>query len=385
MRSAVKLAPGVVEELTADEEKAFDEMRDSEVRFARGDRELVGPTGQPLERPPVEQLPAPARTARRTLQADERGAMAGFEEPAAIPQPEPGPAATIGAPPAEPPTAEPPAEPDWKSRAEKAEGEHQTLSTRATQFLQALQSAAAQGRGDEVARLLQVQPPPQQQQPAQPQPQAAPGTWGAPQQPQPQGGIPDPNQDPVGHIVGRLQQAETYIGQLETRRQQEANQQQQTVAQLQQLQQIHGVIGRAQELEREFEASTPDYADAVKTLTDARKRELEIAGITDPLQRDAMVKNEGFGVALNALQQGANPAQRIYQLAQARGHVPQAQVRTAQDRLRNIAAGQQQAMTLGNARGSGPVPMTVNRLLEMSEADFDKALQTAEGLALLGA
>jgi hypothetical protein len=35
--------------------------------------------------------------------------------------------------------------------------------------------------------------------------------------------------------------------------------------------------------------------------------------------------------------------------------------------------------------GRGPVPLTVDRLLEASDAEFAKLMETSEGLALLGA
>jgi len=53
--------------------------------------------------------------------------------------------------------------------------------------------------------------------------------------------------------------------------------------------------------------------------------------------------------------------------------------------LAQVAAGQQQARGLSGARGSGPAPMTAQRLLEMSDAEFTKSLETEEGRALMGA
>jgi len=56
----------------------------------------------------------------------------------------------------------------------------------------------------------------------------------------------------------------------------------------------------------------------------------------------------------------------------------------AEQRLQNIAAGQQQARSLGAARGSGPAPLTAQRLLEMSEKDFAKILETVVPDYLVG-
>jgi hypothetical protein len=57
----------------------------------------------------------------------------------------------------------------------------------------------------------------------------------------------------------------------------------------------------------------------------------------------------------------------------------------AAERLRTVASGQRQGASLGALRGSGPHPLTAQRLLEMSDAEFARAIATPEGRALLGA
>lgn len=246
----------------------------------------------------------------------------------------------------------------------------------------AVEAQAAQDRlraEERINMLLQrvVQAPPQQTQ--APTPQVAPLV------------IPDMDKDPVGHIVGRIAQ------------QNQAMEQQQQVLQNvvqvlaaagqqnQQSQAVNQVQQRAMAMEREFAAATPDYVQAVAFLGEHRHRELQEAGWTDPAERQAMISQEAIGIASRAIQMGRNPAEVVYGLAKHRGFQPPAPATdtAAQNngqRLESVARGQQQnGRSLSNARGSAPPPMTAARLLEMSDADFDKAMNTPEGREQLGA
>ena len=245
------------------------------------------------------------------------------------PEPEPAPA----------PAEDDPAQ--RRQRAETAERNFHTLAERTNLLLQ-------RGFGQQ----------PQQQQP----------------QPQPQHRLPDPSADPVGHLIGRQQLIEQHLIQQEQTRQQQAQLGQHAQA-------IGGLIQHAQQREKEFESDHPDYADAVKRLVEVRHRELESIGFRDQAERHAMVQREGLNIAAAAVQQNKNPSAVIYELAQMRGHVPQ----STRDRFQRIERGQQMSRSLGNARGSSPAPLSANRLLSMSDDEFAAALQTREGMQLMGA
>lgn len=214
----------------------------------------------------------------------------------------------------------------------------------------------------------------------------------APQQAQqPQApAIPDLNTDPVGHIVGTLQAQQAEIERLRTGSQQN-QQQMQAVGQISALQQ------RAQALEAQFVVEHPDYASAVGHLMSVRNRELEAIGYRDPAERAQMIQNEGLALAAQAMQRGQNPAELLYGLAGIRGwQAPAADAgeTTAQpppagqpngaERLATLSAGQRQARSIGNAAGSAPTAWTAEKLLRMSEKDFEAALKHPEAMALLG-
>ncbi len=235
--------------------------------------------------------------------------------------------------------------------------------------------------------LQRFQPPPQEQpKPAQP---------GQPT-------VPELKDDPVGHIIGLVKAVED--------RQQ---QQSQTITEAQQQQQQAMAIAQLQAhavaMEHEFRQSTPDYDQAIGHMRQAREQQLAFAG-HDPMQRQQIILQEALGIAARGLQMGRNPAQMAYEMAAAFGYQKPAPKQeqqqtnsaqqgngtqqgngaqqqpqlTPQERLAQVNAGQQQSRSVGNLRGAGPVPLTAQRLLELSDSEFEKMMATEEGRALLG-
>ncbi len=201
--------------------------------------------------------------------------------------------------------------------------------------------------------------------------------------------IPLLDKDPVGHIIGTQQDLRRQFDQQQAASQQWNTQFQQ---QLQAQQAVTMLTQRAQALEHEFTMEHPDYADAVRHLTAQRHKELELIGFLDPAERHTVIQQEGLGLAARSIQTGRNPAAAIYELAKQRGFAPPAKpdpaapaAPTAEQRIQNIAAGQQQARSLGNARGTGPTNLTAQSLAAMTDKEFEKMLETPEGMALLGA
>jgi hypothetical protein len=200
--------------------------------------------------------------------------------------------------------------------------------------------------------------------------------------------VPDIEKDAPGHLLARLQNNETIqrilmpvLGQLVQGAM--ANQQQGQAAEL---------TRRAVASEQAFTAETPDYPEASRFVMEQRHRQLAAIGHSDPAERQRIIGNEAHHLAARALQSGGNPAAAIYQLAKAMGFQKSGSAQatapgaaTPATRLANAAAGQRQAGALGSLRGSGPTPLTAQRLLELSDSEFARAIATPEGRALLGA
>lgn len=210
-------------------------------------------------------------------------------------------------------------------------------------------------------------------------------------QPQQQA-FPDPENDPLGYILASVKTLDERTKQFEASQKQQAEQGQQYNA-LSQLQ------NEAMTREQEFRAETPDYDAASQYLQQARVKELAALGYSGTEAREAM-KQEAIGIAQRMIQQGKNPAQAIYEMAKLRGYQPapdptatpeptpeQTAVEQATGKLTTVQKGQRQTATLSQTRGSAPSPMTAQRLMEMSPAEFEsfRAKSPNEFRNLMGA
>lgn len=197
--------------------------------------------------------------------------------------------------------------------------------------------------------------------------------------------IPAIDQDPVGHIIGRLEEVNKKLGDVAKTNEQRTVADQQVTA-------IRNLQNTAIAMEEEFKKVTPDYDDAVNHLRATQEAELAEQGYT-PQEIRNFIAQQALGAAARAIQQGKNPGQVLYAMAKVRGWAPKpaAPVQPAApaaptpvERVANIQRGQNEGRSLSQSRGTAPAPLTSQRLLEMSNEEFDKAMATAEGRALMG-
>lgn len=188
-----------------------------------------------------------------------------------------------------------------------------------------------------------------------------------PQQPQ----IPDFATDPVGHLRAKnellerqLQQVAGYIGQ------QDQQQQQMTQAQRAQQEVQNFLVAD----EARFRQQAPDYDAAAKFLQDSRAAEYRALGMQNPMEIQQALNQDVLAMVNIAQRNGTSVAEAAYNLAKARGYkAAAAPQQDAAARLANVAAGQQHAASLSQAGGGSAPPMSIERLLAMSDADFAKA------------
>ncbi|WP_298800120.1 hypothetical protein [uncultured Devosia sp.] len=212
--------------------------------------------------------------------------------------------------------------------------------------------------------------------------------------------VPDFDADPAGHIQGvmkktgkTLEEVLSYINEQKAQKQQAETQ---TAEQRKQAETINGILGYAIEQEKGFKAKTPDYDAASAYLIKSRTDELADLGYSDG-QIQQIINTERLTIANQCMQSKKNPAEVVYNIAKKRGYKNAAsddddqgqdqgeQRQVSQQKLEGMRGGREQSQSLSGARGNSPSPLTAQRLLEMSEAEFDKAIQTPEGRALLGA
>lgn len=209
---------------------------------------------------------------------------------------------------------------------------------------------------------------------AQQQPQTPPP---AAQQPE----VVDLNTDPLRHILTRLEAQERTIGGVTQNMQQAQMMAQQQAQYTQVVQHVQSAVMAA---EADFKRATPDYDRAVQYLVEQRDKALEMAGVSDPLQRAQMIQQDALAVSARAIQTGRNAAEMAYQLAQVHGYQPSRGNTEPGQRLQSVQAGQQQARSIGAVSGTGPGAKTADKLYKMSDKEFQEALKDPDWKSLLG-
>lgn len=144
-------------------------------------------------------------------------------------------------------------------------------------------------------------------------------------------------------------------------------------------------------LAEQFKAKQPDYGDALRFVSDHRRNELKLYGMTDQ-QIDQQLQRDEYELSAAALLNNRNPAEVIYGLAQQRGYkkteaAAMPQISNQQQRngpdLATIERGQAAARSLGNAGGAAPetvsgldrlAAMTPDELGKLSESEFRKIM-----------
>ena len=186
---------------------------------------------------------------------------------------------------------------------------------------------------------------------------------------------PDPHTRPldyINHVLGTMQNTTAELQQW--RQQQEAAAQQRSA--------IHQTAEWVQSQEREFSKEQPEYHDAYRYAADARDKELQALGYTDPTARANIVRMNSAEIINNALHLGKNPADLIWEYARARGFVPKgAQKNTSSEAQAKIAAGLQAAGGKLNQGGSsGDGELQAKDLAGISDPEeFEKAWKRVFG------
>lgn len=171
----------------------------------------------------------------------------------------------------------------------------------------------------------------------------------------PQEQKPTPEEDPINYFKQEIEQLKEV-----TRQQQE-----QTQAQRQQEQVVDAYRAQSEE----FKATTPDFVDAYNHILSNRIKELKTMGL-DEAQARQTVANEEYSIALKSLQDGVNPAQRIYEIAALRGYQKKTSEAPKKD-LSVIEKGQKNAKVSASATPEGE--LTLEAIAEMDDDDFAAA------------
>ena len=181
--------------------------------------------------------------------------------------------------------------------------------------------------------------------------------------------VPDPNED----IFGYVQHLQAEIAALR------GGVQQQTESQRQEREAAVVVNDYKADLNR-FAATEPAFADAFRHVMQSRAAEYAALGVPEAQIHEALGQDE-FQIALQARQQGVSAAERIFQIAKARGFAPKAPepapapaapAESAADRAARVSAGQAGPGRSLSAAGGAPAgEVTLEALAAMNERDFE--------------
>lgn len=185
---------------------------------------------------------------------------------------------------------------------------------------------------------------------------------------------PDFDLDPDAYTKSKLDAIEQKLARDEQLRQQQA----QRVQQQKQAQQFLSMYSDAA---RSFAQTKPDAGEAYNYAINKFDEDLKLRGVHDASERARRLEYEEEQIVLSAFQQGVNPAQRIYDLAVSRGYKPA----SADNKIGRVAAAQaatNPAATVGGSEAAPPVSLA--RLAQMDDDDFDKGWEKARKAGLLG-
>lgn len=187
--------------------------------------------------------------------------------------------------------------------------------------------------------------------------------------------IPAFEDDPAGHVAAITRKYENDLSEL---RQFKHQQEQQSAY----VQQHQNVIRSVQAAEQAFAASTPDYQSVSQAFTEKEIGRYKALGLDDNQARD-QVSRDFFALATMSLQQGQNPAERLYNAAKALGYVGQPQTPEsapaapqAPARAPNGQFAKVPPATLATVGGSPKAPdeqgdLTLEQVANMTDSEFD--------------
>lgn len=177
---------------------------------------------------------------------------------------------------------------------------------------------------------------------------------------------PNPETDPLGAMMHQLNSVNKTVQDLQAKLLEQRHQQEQQ-------QQLTEFQTSMRNLRDEFTKSTPDFQAAYDHLRNTRTEDMKALGIPQDQINQALLRDELI-IAQNAIQQGKNPAEIMYQMSKRHGYsassVKQA-VQQSTTKLDTIQRGQQTSKPLSAAPPAND-DISLETLKNASEADLNK-------------
>lgn len=178
---------------------------------------------------------------------------------------------------------------------------------------------------------------------------------------------PDPSQDPLGAMMHQQNQIAAQLAELQGR----LNQTQQDSQLKNQFEQFAASVRSIKEA---YEKVVPDFNDAYQHVRNTRAADLRMLGMPEANINQTLLQDE-MTIAQNALQNGKNPAEEVYNMAKRHGYTPKQATAagTAQAKIDSIIAGQAADKNPGRAGHVGG-EITLDSLKAMGHNDLTKVV-----------
>jgi hypothetical protein len=176
---------------------------------------------------------------------------------------------------------------------------------------------------------------------------------------------PDPETDPLGNMMHQLQQVNANVADL----QQKLTQEQQNNLLKQQFEQFTKSV---QDMKAVYEKTVPDFADAYSHIRNVRMEDLRSVGVNEADIPKILLQDE-LNISQAAIQRGKNPAEEMYNMAKRYGYASKAAHIAPDQKLANIAKGQQAARQ--PQRSSPESELTIEGVKDASDSDLNKMVQ----------
>lgn len=184
---------------------------------------------------------------------------------------------------------------------------------------------------------------------------------------QPEVQVPDKDEDPMGYYAHQFENLERTVKQQQEHQRRIEEEQKRA-------QQMNQFVSAYQQQAAEFAQEQADFSDAYRFLENSRITEYTAAGYT-PQEASRMLQEDEVALASRAWQDGVNPAERLYQMAVARGYSPNAVPEPAPQasKLESVEKGLKNAKSLSNAKSkSVTAKLDASMIDQMSDDEFDK-------------
>lgn len=178
---------------------------------------------------------------------------------------------------------------------------------------------------------------------------------------------PDPNVDPLGALLHKMEQLNAQVDALKTHSTQSVQQQQQLAA-------FNTFKENVNALKLSFAEQHPDFDAAYTHVRNQRIADLQAFGLNQQKINEILFREE-VTLSENAINQGKNPAAVIYDMARRHGYAPPTTpnpaTTTPNQKIDQIAAAQAAARTVP-AQPTAAEDITMETLKNASDTDLNK-------------